>query len=118
MTTKGVTFMLRVQKPQNPNVADLTDCIYVNTQILPENYAALRSGFAGYPSNPRWTVAKYQAWKIGRQLRDAYTKGHMTVRSTDSMLVPIQEGDSLDEKPPSHTLWKIPQIRLIGYQTV
>lgn len=110
--------MLRVKKPLNPNVADLTDCIYVNTQILPENYPALRSGFAGYPANPRWTVAKYQAWKSGRQLRDAYTKGQMIVRSTDSMLVPIQEGDSLDDKPPSHTLCQIPQIQFIGYQTI
>jgi hypothetical protein len=109
--------MLKVHMTRNPNVVDLTDCIYINTQILPENHPALRSGFAGYPTNPRWTVAKYQAWKTGRQLRDAYSKGHLIVRSSDSMLVPIQEGDNLDEKPHSKTIWTIPQVRSIGYQT-
>lgn len=72
-------------------VVDLTENVLVNTLIPSTNHPALRSGFAGYPANPRWNVAKFHAWKTGRQLRAALAQGKMIVRSTDSMLVPVAE---------------------------
>jgi NADP-dependent 3-hydroxy acid dehydrogenase YdfG len=74
-------------------VVDLTENVLVNTPISSTNHAALRSGFAGYPANPRWNAAKYSAWKTGRQLREALASGQMVVRSTDSMLVQATEQD-------------------------
>ncbi len=74
-------------------VVDLTENVLVNTPIPSANHAALRSGFAGYPANPRWNAAKYSAWKTGRQLREALASGQMVVRSTDSMLVQANEQD-------------------------
>ena len=52
-------------------VVDLTDKVMLRTAIAQENHAALRSGFAGYPPNPRWNAIKFRAWKMGRQLREA-----------------------------------------------
>ena len=72
---------------QQTFLVDLTDGIYVRTPIPSENHPALRSGFAGYPLNPRWNAAKYRAWKIGRQWRDSLEAEKMVVRASDSMLV-------------------------------
>ncbi|HBB34816.1 MAG TPA: hypothetical protein DDZ80_00500 [Cyanobacteria bacterium UBA8803] len=92
-------------------VVDLTDNVLVSTPIASAHHAALRSGFSGYPANPRWNAAKFKAWKTGRQWREALVRGEMIVRSTDSMLVPAtqreessQPEDRLTEPPISPRL--------------
>jgi hypothetical protein len=79
--------MLTAIKRNDLMMVDLTESIWTRTIIPQCNHAALRAGFAGYPSNPRWNVAKYQAWKTGRYWREQLAIGKMIVRSTDSMLV-------------------------------
>jgi hypothetical protein len=94
--------MLNNLKHQDPIVVDLTENVLVSTIIPYENHAALRSGFAGYPANPRWSMTKFRAWKTGRQWREALAQGAMIVRSTDSMLVCATETEDSDlEEPPS-----------------
>jgi hypothetical protein len=68
-------------------LVELTDGIYIKTAIPRENHSAIRSGFAGYPSNPRWNVRKYQAWKQGKQWRQALDQGSMAVEN--QRLVPV-----------------------------
>jgi hypothetical protein len=68
-------------------VVDLTDNIWIYTNIPLQNHAALRSGFAGYPANPRWNATKYRAWKQGYQWREQLSLGRLTVRQSDSQLV-------------------------------
>ncbi|WP_080570058.1 hypothetical protein [Anaplasma marginale] len=91
--------MVESKKSQNPVVVDLAKDILVSTNIPKVNHAALRSGFAGYPPNPRWNTAKYLAWKTGSKLRKALAEGQMRVRSRDCMLVPvgIQEEKPIEE---------------------
>lgn len=72
-------------------MVELTEKVFVSTPIACTNHPALRSGFAGYPANPRWNAAKYQAWRIGRQWREALASGKMVIRSSDSMLVPAND---------------------------
>jgi hypothetical protein len=98
-----VKFVSKALKEHNFMVVDLTNNVLVSTSIPSANHAALRSGFGGYPANPRWNAAKFQAWKTGRQWREALARGEMVVRSTDSMLVqaPEQE-ESSDDSPTSH----------------
>ncbi|WP_041933608.1 hypothetical protein [Gloeothece verrucosa] len=113
--------MKEVNRP-NPAVVDLTENILVNIDIAQENHAALRSGFAGYPANPRWNINKFHAWKKGRQLRESLAQGQMVVRATDSMLIPISLAEKQSEKPKSNSLWsQIPSwmkhIRR-SYQTI
>lgn len=79
------------KKTSNLVVVDLTDQISVSTPIPQENHAALRSGFAKCPANPRWSTSKFRAWKTGWQLREALAQGKATVRATDSMLIPVLE---------------------------
>ena len=79
--------MLKTDKQKNFMVVDLKEGVKVHTLIPKENHAALRCGFAGYPINPRWTPAKFHAWKTGRQLQESFNSGEMVVRSNDSMLV-------------------------------
>ncbi len=81
-------------------VIDLTENVFFHTSLPSVNHAALRSGFVGYPVNPRWNVAKFQAWRTGRQLREALTQGEMMVRSTDSMLVPVTAQQENKKNPP------------------
>jgi len=69
-------------------VVELAENILVHTPVPSTGHAALRSGFAGYPANPRWSVTKFRAWKTGRQLREALITGEMVVRPTDLMLIP------------------------------
>lgn len=83
--------MSKVSNLDHVRVVDLADGVLVRTLIPPQNHPALRSGFAGYPANPRWDVAKFRAWKTGRQWREALHEGEMTVRDSDSMLVSAQE---------------------------
>ncbi|MFY7805025.1 MAG: hypothetical protein ACOVQ7_16525 [Limnoraphis robusta] len=75
------------QQPNKFKTVQLTESVLVVTGFDDASIPALRSGFAGYPVNPRWNAVKFHAWKTGRQWRVALSQGEMTVRSTDSMLV-------------------------------
>ncbi|MBK4731992.1 hypothetical protein JJD41_19260 [Oxynema sp. CENA135] len=66
---------------------ELVDGIKFRTTLPSVNIPALRSGFAGYPANPRWNAVKFAAWKTGRQLRQALDSGQTTVRASDRVLV-------------------------------
>lgn len=97
--------MFKAAKLHNPTVVDLTEDILVYTDIPQAHHAALRSGFAGYPANPRWTVGKFHAWKTGRQLRELLAQGQMVVRTTDSMLVSINELKPPEVETSEPRLW-------------
>ncbi|MEM8781039.1 MAG: hypothetical protein AAGF26_19715 [Cyanobacteria bacterium P01_G01_bin.49] len=100
--------MLKKHKNPNLTVVDLTKDILLHTTIPLENHASLRSGFAGYPVNPRWNINKVWAWKTGRQLRQALQEGELIIRSSDSMLVPInneQEGITVCQVPTHNHKW-------------
>jgi hypothetical protein len=97
--------MFKEPKLHNPKVVELTEDISVNTDIPQEHHAALRSGFAGYPANPRWSASKFRAWKIGRQLRENLAQGRMVVRTKDSMLVDVNELKDPDVKSSENSLW-------------
>lgn len=73
----------------NLRVVELTDSISVFTEIDQICIPALRSGFAGYPVNPRWSGIKFLAWRKGQQWRQAFQRGEMIVRVSDSMLVSV-----------------------------
>lgn len=102
--------MLKGLKYGSPMVVDLTETILVRTAIPQDSHAALRSGFAGYPVNPRWNGTKFRAWKTGRQWRQALTQGKMIVRTTDCMLVPTtaETEDSPPETPHSLNCYSLP----------
>jgi hypothetical protein len=70
---------------------DLAENIVAQTTIPITHHPALRAGFAGYPSNPRWSVTKFQAWKTGQKWQEALQKGEMVIRSQDKMLVSKHE---------------------------
>jgi hypothetical protein len=97
---------------RNEMTVDLSEGIFVRTLIPKENHAALRSGFAGYPANPRWNVNKYHAWKMGSQWRNDLSTGKMVVRSNDSLLVPVSEVESEEcqslQKPSSSHYFLFP----------
>ncbi|MEB3831198.1 hypothetical protein [Phormidium sp. CCY1219] len=83
--------MSKAQNNGNVMVVDLAEGILVGTLMPKDNLPALRSGFAGYPVNPRWSVVKYRAWKTGRRLRESLDAGELMVRSTDSMLIRAED---------------------------
>ncbi|WP_287244531.1 MULTISPECIES: hypothetical protein [unclassified Okeania] len=91
------------QDHQNLKVVKLEEGILVHTQLRSAYIPALRSGFAGYPVNPRWSGVKYYAWKTGKQWRQALLNGEMVVRLSDSMLVSIDQIKDLEEK--SDVVW-------------
>lgn len=82
-------------------IVELAQGVYARTSIPAENHSALRAGFGGYTANPRWTAAKFLAWKTGRQWRAAVANNEMVVRASDSMLVPASEPDAASEEGPS-----------------
>jgi hypothetical protein len=83
-------------------VVELSECVKVQTNIQEANLPALRSGFAGYPLNPRWNASKTIAWKIGQQWRLALKDRKMRVRASDSMLVPANsDREAASEDPDS-----------------
>ncbi len=86
------------QENHNLKVVKLTEGILVRTQLKSDYIPALRSGFAGYPVNPRWSGVKYSAWKTGKQWRKALLNGEMVVRSTDSTLVSVNEIQDLEKE--------------------
>jgi hypothetical protein len=88
-------------KEHNITIVDLTEGVFVRTIIAKENHAALRSGFAGYPPNPRWSINKYHAWKTGSQWRQDLSQGKMVIRREDSLLVSLAELESeADQSEP------------------
>lgn len=78
--------MLKTLKPEQAPVVKLSTDVSVRTTIPESHYPALRSGFEGYPPNPRWNVSKFRAWKTGQQWRNDLKEGKMKVRR-DRMLV-------------------------------
>jgi len=79
------------QDKKQGKVVKLGEGVLVRTKLKDAYIPALRSGFAGYPVNPRWSGVKISAWKTGQQWRQAVSRGEMVVRSSDSMLVAMDE---------------------------
>ncbi len=91
--------MERVLEHRDDAVIELTQGVLVRTLIPRENHSALRSGFVGYPANPRWSVTKFRAWRQGRQWREALARQEMKVRASDGMLVPADTPDVQPNRP-------------------
>ena len=87
---------------------ELTEGIYIETTIARENHAALRSGFAGYPSNPRWTVRKYRAWKQGRQWRQCLNEGSMTLHNQHLITTEDAIKAAIVTPEPTPSSWRSP----------
>ncbi|MGB3496412.1 MAG: hypothetical protein WBA57_27040 [Elainellaceae cyanobacterium] len=81
----------------NLNLVELDQGVLAKTAIPENNHAALRSGFAGYTSNPRWSASKFVAWRTGKAWKQALEAGKLAVRSTDSLLVPAEEAVIAEE---------------------
>lgn len=117
--------MKAIGKNPNTKVVDLSKDILLRTTIPLDNHPALRSGFAGYPINPRWNVNKVHAWKTGRRLRQALQQGDLIIRSSDSMLVPSdkeEEGILVTKAATQPYRWiscaELVKQLLKNYQTV
>ncbi|PPT05484.1 hypothetical protein CKA32_004979 [Geitlerinema sp. FC II] len=87
--------MSETTKNQNFRVVPLSESVKVKTDLQEIHLPALRSGFAGYPMNPRWNALKFRAWKLGRQWRQALLEGELYVRPNDLMLVSVAEADDV-----------------------
>lgn len=85
-------------------IVELNEKIFARTIIPKTSHPALRSGFAGYPVNPRWNIYKYHAWKTGYQWRNELNNGDKVVRKEDSMLVPLSEINVKESKHQEKTL--------------
>lgn len=79
--------MFKMGVTHSSRVVQLSENIKVDTDIRDCHLPALRSGFAGYPANPRWDGSKFMTWKMGRHWRNALQSGTVIVRQSDSMLV-------------------------------
>ena len=58
--------------------------------------------------NPCWNSNKVRAWKTGRQLRQGLQEGKLTIRSSDSTLVPndnAEQGISVCQIPSQQNQW-------------
>ncbi|WP_071515251.1 hypothetical protein [Geitlerinema sp. PCC 9228] len=88
-----------VNQQRTHKVVDLRENILVTTSLPNASIPALRSGFAGYPANPRWNAIKFHAWKLGRQWRREWQQGNLVVRASDSMLVTPAEDDAPESEP-------------------
>jgi hypothetical protein len=115
--------MVKLQQNHSKKV-QLSENVMVLTLLDDNCIPALRAGFAGYTANPRWNAVKFHAWKTGRQWRQAYSQGTMVVRSTDSLLVPLEEAEisGVDEtkQSPSLPKWyqRIPSSAPKGTATI
>lgn len=89
-------------------VVELAEGIYIDTAIARENHAALRSGFAGYPSNPRWTVRKFQAWRQGKQWRKALSDGTMTIQDEQLITTEAALQNVITTPDSERTSWRSP----------
>lgn len=86
---------------------ELDGKLWTYTNISPENHAALRSGFAGYPANPRWNVYKYSAWKQGCRWRKDLSQGTLVVSESDHQLVPVEATIAKQSKDKHNSLkWR------------
>lgn len=83
----------------NLKLVELDKGVLAKTAIPSDNHAALRAGFAGFTSNPRWCASKFVAWRTGKAWKQALEAGQLAVRSTDSLLVPADEAVVPDEQP-------------------
>ena len=88
------------QENNKEKVVKLGEGVLVRTKLKDVYIPALRSGFAGYPLNPRWSGVKFYAWKTGKQWRQAMLRGEMVVCG-DGMLVAIAEVPEVDEEENS-----------------
>lgn len=70
--------MTKGSSHQVSRVVELSEGVAVRTNIKSTYLPALRSGFAGYPLNPRWGGAKIVAWKIGQQWRLEFKQGNLS----------------------------------------
>lgn len=84
----------------NLMLVELDKGVLARTSIPGENHSALRAGFAGYTSNPRWCASKFVAWRTGRSWRDALQNGTLAIRQSDSMLVPAEEAQPCTKSQP------------------
>jgi hypothetical protein len=90
-----------ISRSQHPiSTIELTPGIYLQTVFPQEYIPALRSGFSLYPANPRWKALKFQAWKTGRQLRQAHDRGTLMVESGDRTFILTDRPESLAEPVP------------------
>ncbi|MGF1495542.1 MAG: hypothetical protein ACFB8W_01775 [Elainellaceae cyanobacterium] len=89
--------MARASNRNEQLLVELDQGVLARTSIPSSNHAALRAGFAGYTSNPRWNAAKFRAWRVGRAWRDAVAEGRMAIRPSDSMLVAASEAKPMIE---------------------
>ncbi|MGB2925708.1 MAG: hypothetical protein WBB82_10430 [Limnothrix sp.] len=92
-------------------VLELAEDIYIETAIPRENHPAVRSGFAGYPSNPRWNVRKHQAWKQGKQWRLAHEQGLMIVEKKQLILAEQAEPKPVVQQEEKSS-WRSPFKKL------
>jgi hypothetical protein len=94
-----------ISRSQHPlSEIELIPGIYLQTVFPQEYIPALRSGFSRYPANPRWNALKFQAWKTGRQLRQAHDQGTLIVKSGDRTLVLTDSRESAQEPMPNPEL--------------
>ena len=63
--------------------------------LPPSCHSALRAGFAGYSTNPRWNGAKLRAWRLGKEWRRALEAGEMKVCGPEHLLVSFNDCDAL-----------------------
>lgn len=83
--------MAEAKKQPDFLLVELNPEVRVKTPLPPSCHSALRAGFAGYSTNPRWNNAKLQAWKLGREWRRALAVGEMQVYGPDLVLMTTAE---------------------------
>lgn len=71
--------MMKNNAYQFSRIVELSEGVEVCTNIKSTYLPALRSGFAGYPLNPRWSASKIIAWKIGQQWRLEFQQGKLSL---------------------------------------
>ncbi len=92
--------MFKMGVTHSSRVVQLSENIKVDTDIRDYHLPALRSGFAGYPANPRWDGSKFMTWKMGRQWRNALQIGTVVIRQSDSMLILADDDTTQTEETP------------------
>lgn len=90
----------------NPQAVELQGKIWIYTHITQENHSALRSGFAGYPANPRWNVNKYRAWKQGIKWREDWKGGLLSLDSSNFQLISREELDRKEQIKSRSLKWR------------
>ena len=97
--------MAEAKRQPDVLLVELNSEVRVKTPLPPSCHSALRAGFAGYSTNPRWNNAKLRAWKLGREWRQALAAGKMQVCGPDAVLMTQEERlayqHELEAAPPS-----------------